>query len=132
MPGTSWPERLARAFAVLRGAVVILFSLALVMAPERTMPGSSTEPAHTLALTFASRNIVLGMAFFALAIGRRREALGWLLLADAALQVFDSAMAVVMGKGALVALPIAIGILDVWAGRILVRAGRPSPASHSG
>jgi hypothetical protein len=115
-------DRVARAFALFRGAVVIVFSVVLVTAPEQAMAGSSSEPARTLALVFASRTILLGIAFIVLAIRRKREALAWVLLADSALQLFDTAMALVTHKYALVVLPAAIGVMDVWAGLFLLRA----------
>jgi hypothetical protein len=124
MTHRSWPDRLARGFAVLRGAMVIVFSVLLVVAPERMMPGSSVEPARTLALMFASRTILLGVVLAGLAIAGKREALGWVLVADAVLQVFDTAMAIVMGKGAVAVAPALLCALDVWAGRWLLRAAR--------
>lgn len=77
---------------------------------------------------FASRTILLGIAFVVLAIGRRREGLAWVLFADSALQLFDAGMALVTHKGALVVLPVALGVLDVWAGLVLRRAARVPPA----
>jgi hypothetical protein len=128
MPSSTWSDRLARAFAVLRGAVVILFSVLLIVAPEKMMAGSSSEPARTLALMFASRTILLGIAFLVLAIGRKREGLAWVLLADSALQLFDTGMAIATHKHALVVLPAALGVIDVWAALVLRRVARVSPA----
>ena len=124
----SWSDRLARAFALLRGAMVIVFSVALIIVPEKAMPGSSSEPARSLALIFASRSILLGVVFIALALRRAREGLAWVFLADAALQVFDTGMALATSKGALAILPFALGAIDVWAGVFLLRAARVSPA----
>jgi len=131
MPSSSWSDRLARAFAILRGAMVVLFSVLLIAAPEKAMPGSSTEPARSLALIFASRTILLGIVLVALAIRGRREGLAWVLLADAALQLFDTGMALATHKGALAVLPAALGAMDVWAGLLLLRAARVSPALPS-
>jgi hypothetical protein len=50
-------------------------------------------------------------------------------LADAALQVFDAAMALAMNRGGLALVPAALGAIDVLAGLFLVRAARVSPAS---
>ena len=129
MPSSSWSDRLARAFAVLRGAVVILYSVSLIIAPEKVMAGSSSEPARTLTLVFASRTILLGIAFVVLAIQGKRQGLAWVLLADSALQLFDTGMALVTHKGALAVLPAAIGVIDIWAGLVLLRAARVSPSS---
>lgn len=129
MPSSLWSDRLARAFAILRGAMLILFCALLIVAPERSMAGSSTEPARSLALVFASRTILLGIVLVVLAIRRRREGLGWVLLADAAFQLFDTGMAFATHKGALAVLPAALGALDVWAGLFLLRTARASSAS---
>jgi hypothetical protein len=128
MPSSTWPDRLARAFAILRGAVLVLYSVMLFIEPERMTAGSSNEAARTLALMVASRTILLGIGLAVLAIRGKREGLAGLLLADAALQLFDTGMALMTHKGALAVLPAAIGAIDVWAGLVLMRAARVSPA----
>jgi hypothetical protein len=90
MPSSNWPNRLATAFAILRGTMLVAVSLALVFVPEQALPGSATEPARSLGLMFASRTILLGGMLIGLAIARKREGLGWVLLVDAILQVFDT------------------------------------------
>jgi hypothetical protein len=127
MASRIWSDRLARAFAMLRGAMVVVFSAFLIAAPEKVMPGSSTEPARSLALIFASRTILLGIVLVVLAIRRRPQGLAWVLLADAALQVFDTGMALAMHKGAVAVLPVALGAMDVWASLFLLRAVPVSP-----
>jgi hypothetical protein len=124
MPNSIGSDRLARAFAILRGTMLVVFSVVLIVAPEKAMAGSSTEPARSLALMFASRTILLGTVLVALAIRRRREALAWVLLADAALQVFDTGMALATHKEALAFLPAALGAMDVCAGLFLLRTKR--------
>ena len=128
MPSTTWPDRLARAFAIFRSAVLVLYSVMLFIEPEKVVAGSSNEPARTLALMFASRTILLGVAFAVLAIRGKREGLAGLLLADAALQFFDTGMALMTHKGVLAVVPAAIGGIDVWAGLFLMRTARVSPA----
>jgi hypothetical protein len=54
MPSSTWPDRLARAFAILRAAVLVLYSVMLFIEPEKMVAGSSTEPAWTLALMYAT------------------------------------------------------------------------------
>jgi hypothetical protein len=132
MQSSTWSDRLARAFAVLWGAMLILLSVALIVAPEKAMPGSSTEPARWLALIFTSRTILLGLVLVVLALRRKREGLAWVLLADAALQLFDTALELATNKGALAILPAALGALDVWAALSLLRAARalPAPPAH--
>lgn len=131
MPTTPWADRLPYAYALLRAAMLVLFSLALVLAPERALAGSSHEPMRTLALMFASRTIVLGIALAVLALGRKREALGWVLLADGALQVFDTGMALATDKGALALAPAVLAALDAWAGVALLRRGRRDAVTSS-
>jgi hypothetical protein len=109
--------------------MLLLFTVFLIIAPEKAMPGSSTEPARSLALVFASRTILLGAVLVALAITRKHKGLAWVLLADAALQLFDTGMALATSKGALAILPAALGAMDVWAGLYLLRAAKPSPVS---
>src|SRR4051794_37228746 len=92
---------LIRAFAILRGAMLTLFSVFLIAAPEQAMAGSSTEPTRSVALMVASRTILLGTVLVVLAIRGKREGLAWVLLADGALQVFDVGLALAMHKGAL-------------------------------
>jgi hypothetical protein len=106
--------------------MLVLFSAFLVVAPERAMAGSSAEPARSLGLIVASRTILLGLVLIALALGRKREGLGWVLLADAALQIFDTGMALATGKGALGILPLALCALDVGAAVLLLRGARGS------
>ena len=129
MPSSTWSDRLARGYALLRGAMIFLFSAVLMIAPEQAMAGSSTEPARSLGLVFASRSILLGLVLVVLGLRRAREGLAWVLLADAALQLFDTGMALATNKGALAILPAALGALDAWAGLFLLRAGRVSQAS---
>jgi hypothetical protein len=119
-----WPDRLARAYAILRGAIGLVFCMFLVFAPERMMPGSSAEPARSLALVFASRQVLFALVLLALAVRRRREGLAWVLLADAALQAFDTALAVAQNKGAIAIMPLAFGVIDVWAAVVLRRLAR--------
>lgn len=128
----SWPDRLARGFALLRGVMLVGFSIFLLAAPEQAMPGSSTDPARSLALVFASRTILLGLALALLAVLGARRGLGWLLLADAALQVFDVGLAIATGQGAVAALPAALGLLDVWAGLTLLGVARRAREGAAG
>lgn len=122
MAGTTRTERIAYGLAFLRGVILIAFSLALVFAPEDVMPGTSAEPARTLGLMFASRTILLGVAFIALARLRRARPLAWVFFADAALMLFEMAMAVATNELGLAVGGLVIGALEVCAGRTLSRA----------
>jgi hypothetical protein len=122
MSSTTRTERIAYGLAFLRGAILIAFSLALVLAPEDVMPGTSAEPARTLGLMFASRTILLGVAFIALALRRRARPLAWVFFADAVLMLFEMAMAVATDELGLAFGGLVIGALELWAGRTLHRA----------
>jgi hypothetical protein len=126
-----WPDRIARGYAILRGAMVLVFCSFLIFAPEQMTPGSSAEPARSYALVFASRSILLGLVMVALSVRGKREALAWLFFADALLQAFDTALAVAQGRGALAIMPFALGVLDVWAGLVLRRLARNETVTRS-
>ena len=102
--------------------MVFAFCAFLIFAPERMTPGSSAEPARSYALVFASRSILLGIVMIALAVKQKREALAWVFLADAALQAFDTALAISQRGGAVWVMPLALGVLDVWAAQVLRRS----------
>jgi hypothetical protein len=114
-------DRFARGWAVLRGAMLVVVSATLLLASEKVVQGSSTGPAHDLAMMFGSRTILFGLAIAGLAIKGKRRGLAWLLFADAAFQVFDTGLAVSLNKGALSALPALLGAIDVFAGLKLFR-----------
>lgn len=124
-------ETLARVFAFLRGSMLLLFMAFLVLSPEQALAGSSTEPARSLALMIASRTTLLATLLVVLALRFRRDGLAWLLLADAALQLYDVGMALAMHKGAVAVLPAALGALDLWAALSLRRGAEKPVASPS-
>lgn len=122
MPSPTRTERIAYGLAFLRGAILIAFSLSLAFVPEDVMPGTSAEPARTLSLMFASRTILLGIAFITLAARRMSRPLAWVYFADASLMLFEIAMSVATNKLDLAIGGVVIGALEVWAGRTLYRA----------
>jgi hypothetical protein len=67
-----------------------------------------------------SRAILLGVAIVLLAFANHREALGWVLLGDGALQLFDTLQALAQRKRALAVLPAILCLLDGWAGATLM------------
>jgi hypothetical protein len=115
-------ERIAYGLALVRGAILIAFSLALALAPEDVMPGTSAEPARTLGLMFASRTILLGVAFITLALRRSARPLAWVFFADASLMLFEMVTAVATNELGLAVGGLVIGTLELWAGRTLQRA----------
>jgi SAM-dependent methyltransferase len=71
---------------------------------------------------FASRTLLIGVAFIALALRRKAQPLAWLFFADAALMLFEVALALATDKLELVVGGLVIGALEAWAGRTLTRA----------
>jgi hypothetical protein len=125
-----WSDRFARAFGILRGAMLIFFSTLLIVVPEKVMPGSSTDPARRLALFFTGRIILLGLVLAGLAILGKRRGLAWVLFADAALQLFDTGMALGTQGVKIALVPLTIGALDAWAGLVLLRLANKQRSSH--
>lgn len=67
-----------------------------------------------------SRSILLGLAIVALGFANRREALGWLLIGDGLLQLFDALQAVALRRRTAAILPAILCVLDGWAAIILL------------
>jgi len=111
-------SRIALGFAILRG-----FQLAVLTVPwvlQKLRRPDATESERSLLLMIGSRSILLGLAIAALGIAGRRVALGWVLIGDAALQLFDALHAMACGKRTLTVLPAALCVLDGVAGVILM------------
>ena len=78
------------------------------------------ESERSLVLMIGSRGILLGLAILVLGFANRREALGWVLIGDGLLQLFDALHALALRKRALAVLPAALCVLDGLAGIILL------------
>ena len=112
-------SRIALGFAILRG-----FQLAALTVPwllQKVRRVEATESERSLVLMVGSRSILLGLVIVALGIANRREALGWVLIGDGLLQLFDALHAVALRKRTLAVLPAALCVLDGLAGIILLR-----------
>ena len=115
--------RFALVIAFSRALLALVFSVAFIAIPAQLMPGSELEPARSLALLFVSRNLVFAAALAIVAARREARALGWLLVADVALQVFDAAHA----HDATSVMPVIIGLLEAAAAKqALSRSFKPS------
>ena len=111
-------SRIALGFAILRG-----FQLAALTVPwlvQKVRRVDATESERSLVLMIGSRSILLGLAIVVLGIANRREALGWVLIGDGLLQLFDALHAVALRKRTLAVLPAALCVLDGLAGIILL------------
>jgi hypothetical protein len=116
--------KIAYGVAVARAVLTVGFSIGLLAAPESMMPGSSTEPAHTLLVFFVSRLLALAAGYGVLVFTGRRRALAGLMLFDAALQIFDAAWPAAHGQvSAGLMVPVIILAAELWAARQLTREG---------
>jgi len=112
-------SRIALGLAILRG-----FQLAALTVPwllQKVRRAEATESERSLVLMVGSRSILLGLVIVALGIANRREAVGWVLIGDGLLQLFDALHAVALRKRTLAVLPAALCVLDGLAGTILLR-----------
>ncbi len=113
-------SRIALGFAILRG-----FQLAALTVPwllQKVRRAGATESERSLVLMVGSRSILLGLAIVALAFANRRETLGWVLIGDGVLQLFDALHALALRKRAVAILPAALCVLDGLAGITLLTA----------
>jgi hypothetical protein len=111
-------SRIALGFAILRG-----FQLAVLTVPwllQKVRRAEATEAEKSLVLMISSRSILLGLALTVLGFTQKLEALGWVLVGDALLQLFDTLHALAAGKRTLAILPAALCVLDGLAGIALL------------
>jgi len=111
--GMTVSSRIALGFGILRG-----FQLAALTVPwllQKVRRADATESERSLVLMIGSRSILLGLAMMALGLMNRREALGWVLVGDGLLQLFDALHAVALGKRTVAVLPTVLCVLDGWA-----------------
>jgi hypothetical protein len=111
-------SRIALCFAILRG-----FQLAGLTVPwllQKVRRADATESERSLVLMMGSRSILLGLALVTLALMNRTETLGWVIIGDGLLQLFDTLLAIVLGKRTLAVLPASLCVLDGLAGVILL------------
>jgi hypothetical protein len=112
-------SRVALGFAILRG-----FQLAALTVPwllQKVRRADATESERSLVLMIGSRSILLGLAIVVLGLTNRLETLGWVLIGDGVLQLFDAIIALVLRKGTVAVLPAALCVLDGLAGITLLR-----------
>jgi hypothetical protein len=111
-------SRIALGFAILRG-----FQLAVLTVPwllQKVRRADATESERSLVLMIGSRSILLGLTIMALGLANRREPLGWVLIGDGLLQLFDALLALALRKRTVAALPAVLCVLDGVAGIILL------------
>ncbi len=111
-------SRIALGFAILRG-----FQLAALTVPwllQKVRRAGATESERSLVLMIGSRSILLGVAIVALGLTNRPEALGWVLIGDGLLQLFDALLALALRKQTVAVLPAALCVLDGLAASALL------------
>jgi uncharacterized protein DUF4267 len=111
-------SRIALGFAILRG-----FQLAALTVPwllQKVRRAGATESERSLVLMISSRSILLGLAIVALGVTGRRVTLGWVLVGDGLLQLFDALHALAQRRQTVAILPAALCVLDGLAGIALI------------
>src|SRR4051812_39171615 len=112
-------SRVALWVAILRG-----FQLAALTVPwllQKVRRADATEAERSLVLMVGSRSILLGLVIVTLGLTNRRDALGWVIIGDGLLQLFDALLAVALRKRMVAVLPAAFCILDGAVGVILLQ-----------
>jgi hypothetical protein len=111
-------SRIALGFALLRG-----FQLAALTVPwllQKLRRADATASERSLVLMIGSRSILLGLAIVALGLTNRLETLGWVLIGDGLLQLFDALHALALGKRTVAVLPAVLCVLCGLAGITLI------------
>lgn len=111
-------SRIALIFAVLRGLQLAVLTVPWVL--QKLRRADSAEAERSLVLMIGSRSIMFGVVIVVLGLANRRGTLGWALLADGLLQLFDALLAVFLRKRTVAILPAALCVLDGLAGLILL------------
>jgi hypothetical protein len=112
-------SRIALGFAILRG--VQLAALTVPWLLHKVRRADATESERSLVLMIGSRSILLGLAIVVLGFANRRQTLGWVLIGDGLLQLFDALHAIALRKRTVAVLPAVLCVLDGLAGIILIR-----------
>lgn len=106
-------SRIALGYAILRGAQLVVLTVPWLVHKVRRADATGSE--RSLVFMIGSRSILLGLALIALGLTNRPEALGWVLIGDGVLQLFDALLAVALRKRAMALLPAALCLLDAVA-----------------
>jgi hypothetical protein len=108
----------ALGFAIVRG--IQLAGLTVPWLLHKVRRSETTETERSLVLMIGSRSILLGLAIIVLAVTSSLAALGWVLVGDALLQLFDAIQALSLRKRKLAILPAILCVLDALAGITLL------------
>jgi hypothetical protein len=111
-------SRIALGFAIVRGLQLAALTVPWLL--QKVRRADATESERSLVLMIGSRSILLGLAMVALGVSNRREPLGWLLIGDGVLQLFDALHAIALRKRTVAVLPAVLSVLDGVAGLILL------------
>jgi hypothetical protein len=97
-----------------------LAALTLPWLVQKVRRADTTESERSLVLMIGSRSILLGLAIVVRGFTNRQETLGWVLIGDGLLQLFDVVHALALRKRTVAALPAALCVLDGFAGITLL------------
>jgi hypothetical protein len=111
-------SRLAVGFAILRGLQLAVLTVPWLL--QKVRHRDATESEKSLVLMVGSRSILLGLALVVLGFSNQREMLGWVLIGDGLLQLFDALHALALRKRTVAVLPAALCVLDALAGITLL------------
>ena len=103
-------SRIALGFAIIRGLQLAVLTVPWLL--QKVRRADATESERSLTLMAGSRSILLGLAIVVLGFTNRREALGWVLVGDGVLQLFDALHALALGRRKVAALPAVLCVLD--------------------
>ena len=71
-------------------------------------------------MMIGSRSILLGLVIVALGLMNRREMLGWFIIGDGLLQLFDALLALALRRRTVAVFPAVLCVLDGLAGITLL------------
>lgn len=109
---------IALGFAVVRGIQLVAVTVPWVLTKMRNAGASESE--RSLLRMIGSRSVLLGLVMVTLGIAGRRAPLGWVLLGDGLLQLFDAIHGLALHKRAEAILPTVFCILDGLAAAALI------------
>jgi len=111
-------SRIALGFAILRG--IQLAALTVPWLLQKVRRADAHESERSLVMMIGSRSILLGLVIVALGLMNRREMLGWFIIGDGLLQLFDALLALALRRRTVAVFPAVLCVLDGLAGITLL------------
>ena len=110
--------RAALGFALLRGLMLVVGTVP--WARQKLRRPDATESERSLTLMIASRTALLGAVILVLWLTGRPQALGWVLVGDGGLQLFDVVLALSLAKRSAAGPAAILCVLDGLAGTAML------------